>query len=499
MRTSSKRELACLALIAIFACALWSMAALAGAAPTTTVSLSTLGNPTGGAPLQGETPFAPSYFGANSVNGKFPSNGNDYVKDGGPATSTTKGLEGRGPHGGYDTTTNKCGVCHSAHNGGSNASATGLTSGAQLLRTGVTGCEYCHVGSTGLFSNATVYKASGGNVSDLGAGNSGHAITGNPVTIPASGKGTITLTCTSCHSVHGAVNNWMPTDFYTDGSHASMDTAKYGYKLLLAAPGGGTPVPNKSAVGIDPTADPAIVNQFALSIWCESCHDKTTSVQTMESANEASNWSRDTTFTASATGGTTHTTGKIATSVSSPNINGPHASTLVGVGTGPLQCYTCHRGGGLSPAVKTGSDAAPSLQLGKLGYEQMTSASCSICHYGTASYAVDPARLNGTSDWPHSSTGDVALLGNWTVDQSDLYNPTPKRITITTANRQEMLCNRCHPVDSKASTSITFIWAIHAYTHGYPTNPLTGSWETSTTVGTLGSTYSPGYSTGTGQ
>ncbi len=498
-----KNKLVYLAMIVGVACISWAIAACAGAAPVTeSVSLSGLTTPMGiDAVPQPSTPFAPEYFGANSVNGKFPANGNDYVKDGGPATATTPGLIGRGPHGGYDTTTYKCGVCHSAHNGGyrtdSNGDATGAIANNQLLRTGMTGCEYCHVGSTGLFADTAVYTSNGGNVSDLGADNSGHAITGSAVTVPASDKGTMTLSCTSCHSVHGTISNWMPTDFYTDNSNAAMESAKWGYKLLLSNPGkNADPVPNQPDTTVaDVGADPAAVNQFSFSAWCASCHNKTTAVQAMAAVGTTP--SADTTFTASVTGGATHATADLAT-----GIPGPHYSTMRGIGMGSLQCYTCHRGGGLSAETLLITDATTLAQLNTLGYAQKADASCSICHYGTADFALDSAVLDRSSDWPHSSKNDVALLGSWTIDLSGTDPAATYKddkgapLKITAANSQELVCGRCHPVSSKDATQIIFALSPHSLSHVYPTNAL-GLFMTSGTLGSTEATYSPGYGSGT--
>ena len=502
MRALHKSGLIYFAVIVSAACAFCMIAAIAAAAPATgTVSLSSLAAPSLGAPAPADdsmpvpsTPFTPNYFGANSTNDQFPSNGNDYQKGGGSVANPVAGLEGRGPHGGYDTTTYKCGVCHAAHSAGSSATDAGTLSSPDaqfLVRKGTTGCEYCHTGNTGLLSSAQVYTANKGNVAKLGKGNSGHAITGKSVTVPASDIGMMTLECTSCHSVHGTLNDWMPTDYYSDGSHASMDTAKYGYKLLLSNPGGGDhAAPNKSAREVsDFGADTAAVNQFTLSVWCASCHDKAPLPQDYMTATGAP--ADTTTFTTTQASADIHSDQAIATDGSS-DINGPHYTSFVGIGMGATQCYTCHRGG-LSAEVAPLNNAGVN-QLSAMGYTAAGEASCSLCHYGTADFANDPANLDGTSDWPHSSVGDEALLGNWTVDQTDPQDPILKpNVTITADIVRPAICSRCHPVESKNGTDLTFFSSGHMLTHSYPINPLTGSWATSQTVGTLQNNYSPGY------
>jgi len=438
-------------------------------------------------------PFTPKYFGDSDT---FPSNGAAYVKSGEAAPTALAGLEGRGPHGGYDTATYKCGVCHAAHSGGTGGAASGPAAAATaqfLLRAGTTGCEYCHVGS-GLFSSVQVYTADNGDVTIPTKTNSGHPITGEPVTVPDSSIGTMTLQCTSCHSVHGTTNDWMPTDFYKDGSHAAMDTAQYGYKLLLASPGVSA-VPDKEVTPVtDPGANPAAVNQFALSAWCASCHDKAAQAQKMTSAEPT--MSDEATFTASVDGGVTHQKTTLAKNASG-DISGPHDSTMVGVGNGAPQCYTCHRGGGLSAEVPVPTDEATVNKLKEMGYTLAPDESCSLCHYGTLDFASDPANVNGTSDWPHSSTNDVDMLGDWSVDFTDSSQLTSDTVSggVTKDNTQEVVCGRCHRVASKTDTTITYYKSWHyLFTHQYPINPLTGSWETSGTIGTLEGAYSEGYS-----
>ena len=503
MRVPKKNSLTYFVVTAIAVCTFCAIATCATAAPVkTTVSLAQLSEPVvtlssnETTPPGPSTPFTPAFFGSTV----FPSNGNNYTKGGSSVAQAMAGLESRGPHGGYDTATAKCGVCHSAHsaNGLGEIASPAPTSNTPavvnsfLTRAGTTGCEYCHVGSTGLFSNAKVYTANDGDVADLGTGNSGHAITGKPVTVPASDLGTMTLSCASCHTIHGvnSTSNWMPTDFFGTNDN---DTAQYGYKLLVANPSGGAnPVPNTSTMTVTkPGLDPKAVNQFALSAWCANCHNETTAVQAMATA--APEASEETTFSAGVTGNVTHTSQTIGTTASS-KVTGPHYSTMMGVGAGAPQCYTCHRGGNLSAEVPIPS-TADAAKLTALGYTPPTDPKCSLCHYGTADFALDPARLNYTSDWPHSSTNDVDMLGNWSIDSTTTPNaPVVKPdTTITAANSQEMVCGRCHPVASKTATTITYNKSLHVLTHSYPIDPLTGSWETSHTVGTLTGTYSPGF------
>jgi predicted CXXCH cytochrome family protein len=186
------------------------------------------------------------------------------------------------PHGGYNTTTNKCKICHAVHR---------AESSYYLMRADSQGdvCIYCHVGSS--HSSKNVYDGPGG----MGTSN-GHRI-GAPPAIPASttymvleqaeitsvdasgnattvtvpvrsadagenrmfalqrrhgqnvagnGRfgyarvGPTALTCMSCHQVHGAVNElWRPLRF---PNHETTVTA--GYKMLRATPSGSVQGPD---------------------------------------------------------------------------------------------------------------------------------------------------------------------------------------------------------------------------------------------------------------
>jgi len=373
------------------------------------------------------------------------------------------------------------------------------------------------------------------------------------------------------HGVSPGVN-WMPRDFYTDASHnidashKTMDTAKYGYKLLLASPGGKTAVPDTASVDVtDPGTDPAAVNQYALSAWCANCHDKTGTIPVMsaaagalsakpavEAAAGTGTAAADGTGTADGTAAptSTETTFSVtvkpnvsaATKSSGSGITGSPASELLvttssnsayhetqtehtmatmqvsGMSVGVPQCYTCHRGGLSQKGAGDTLSTEQINQLASLGYTLPTDNSCAICHYGTADFATDSRMLDGSSDWPHSSAGDVSLLGNWTVDFSNLSNlqtppGTSQDKTLIEDNVQTDFCGRCHPgypptggllppmntaspakamLGASAPTTLTFYYSLHTLTHSYPTNS-SGAWKTSGTIGTLKGTYSPGY------
>lgn len=137
------------------------------------------------------------------------------------------------PHGDYDTTTYKCGVCHAVH-----AAASG---GQKLLPAPVsTACDYCHVDLSGA-----------GYVQVYGGVSTNHT-TGS--TFAHNND------CTACHQVHGAAD-----DMSTFSGGAS-------YKILMDV----TNVTDRG--GVDYTAysaDPATGDTNAdesMSKWCSQCH-----------------------------------------------------------------------------------------------------------------------------------------------------------------------------------------------------------------------------------
>ncbi len=513
LMTTLKNRRSQVMLLACAFCLFCSLAGLAGAAEVSSVSLSKLAAPQ---PLAAETaandavkpamPFEPNFFGSSAT---YPSAGTDYTLPNHKASSNLEGLDNRGPHGGYDTTTNKCGVCHTAHSTetAQSSAAAGSVTDNHLLREGVTGCEYCHLdgGVVAPQSNVTVYTANEGNTADLGDDNSGHAITGTAVKVPASSKGDMVLSCGSCHTVHGTIGGWKPTDFYGRAADNAASSLAIGYKLLRANPAGGLNTTPIKAENISSVAtDTAAVNQFAFSAWCGTCHDKayraTETVQKTRSAND--------TFVGSTEGTATHTETAMATGVTG-DINGPHDSTMTGVGMGAAQCYTCHRGG-LSAQVTP--DATQAAKLEDLGYKPGTNSDdtkCSICHYGTADFASDPTVINQTSDWPHTSMNSVSLLGNWSVEQGADWSSNPlanatvndvttSTVTVTVANKNTVVCGRCHVITSTASGKNHYTISNHVLSHTYPSDPFTGDplsgmFKTTETTGTLDSLYSPGY------
>ena len=171
-----------------------------------------------------------------------------------------------GPHGGYDTTTNKCKTCHAVHR------ATG-TFALMRVDTPDQACEYCHIGDhrhsvvDAYWQAGTIYPSNG---HTIGAGpdipdssvwqweetQTIMAENGTEFTVrarrynPSKNKlmrwtvhggrwlrvGPTDLRCQSCHQPHNAILQvWKPYKS-ADGGATRWDS---GYKLLRLSPSGG--------------------------------------------------------------------------------------------------------------------------------------------------------------------------------------------------------------------------------------------------------------------
>ena len=528
----------------------------------------------------------------------FPSDGEQYTFDGTEPHQNIQ-LRGRGPHGGYTTTSAKCAVCHSAHSAQITENSNDLTlvsrGNSSLQRQGATSCEFCHLTGTPIggtiqsmgapedgtaASTNVVYTGGMGGASQITDLASGHSLLEPGVTIPNSvlyidlnaeidgadpnwqpsnQMVTITdgLTCSTCHAVHGNVGTWQPTDFFrgevTDpiytgntfeeaGEFSNSETTdEIGYKLLRANPGAvANPGVSAPATEAEDNDDPIFstdqdqVNQFTMNVWCASCHNSPAldkEMTTIRSALEdTGEWvSRVATFQATGEAADLHNvTGGYANLPGDDGdfdtvVNEPHATSFIGVYSGPGQCYTCHRGdmANFFPATAwlpqgdpegnfepLGDDDNPALadlaRLRALGYfsleetsgtssanlleQQARTLACGSCHFGTADYA----RWAPQSDWPHRSPDtDTMLLGlNLTEDQQNEVRGPGNSPRLPADIATEQFCSRCHigPASANGENNL-FLISHHEIAHGGLNNDGV--------TGTLPAPPGPGFVPGT--
>ncbi|MDZ4179494.1 MAG: hypothetical protein U1E29_09720 [Coriobacteriia bacterium] len=141
---------------------------------------------------------------------------------------------GTSPHGGYNTATVKCGVCHSVHN----ASALGAE---VLLPSSVAdACSYCHLDSASGYTQ--VYNGDPDNYYGTDYSNAHNFYD--------TGSGWTGVQCTTCHQVHGAANQ------VTGNAYLAQRLLKNQVQYDLNA---GAPLPGDSP-------------EEALTKWCAGCH-----------------------------------------------------------------------------------------------------------------------------------------------------------------------------------------------------------------------------------
>lgn len=461
--------------------------------------------------IAGASYLEPSFYSSAANLTRYPSNGGEYTVGVILGSEESTALAGRGPHGGYDTTTMKCQTCHSAH--GADAPSPPDYQGNSLLRAGSTGCEYCHLNSS-VAASTQVYLATNGNpaIDSVEATVSGHSI-GQHANVPDSSLEDFNLSCGSCHSVHAAdAQLWKPTDFYQDPAKPTipMSTAVYGYKLLKANPDGDESSVATFAASSNPTTDPATINQYASAVWCMDCHDArmtatSTEPLTAEDTNTNPGYlglteSFETTTFRYDVGAGQITYGADTWAPAEDNCPAPRKAPLEGLYQGPSQCYNCHRGGlqpladGLAPEDTTQAALLAKIEGSGAGYLQNANddqgeLDCSTCHYAPADFAADDKRRSGEADWPHSSGNDFKLLGDWTVDPSvdstaTVAAPIPGGMTEQSIPRY--VCGRCHPTDDGVTFAISNIISRH-----YQLSIQ--NVVTTNTAGLLGTFYSPGW------
>ncbi len=172
-----------------------------------------------------------------------------------------------GPHGGYSSSTSKCGVCHSVH-----AAPSGF-----LLLPGPTiksVCESCHDGTGGngvygVIKARTGQKPLSAHSIETTNVIPGGAADGGPRAQVFSGPGG-TLTCTDCHSPHG---DWSQWDLNTSrtvkpflGDRYRSDVSTYSSEVATAYATASNRLLRRTPTGAETS-----VTVYGAG-WCATCH-----------------------------------------------------------------------------------------------------------------------------------------------------------------------------------------------------------------------------------
>jgi len=421
--------------------------------------------------------------------GSYSPDGTDYSMGGGFYDQSD--FAGRGPHGGYDTSTNKCSACHAVHR----------AEGAYFLTRSdspTDACAYCHLGAAPYSSLAVYTENPAGiytpNGHTIGAGPSIpdstthmetegiELVEGRPETTvtvrryeperkllyrivgygfgamghPSLGGddrftriGPEQLSCSSCHHTHGAEDQlWRPQAYDETYETDEAGFLSGGYKLLRRFPGAtvaGDPAPGTP---ID-AADLAKVPESRL----------------IADVNYSTRVSLEATYTEN--GETFRQPDWVAQGFSG---GADGSATVVNQYTLSVWCADCHNlnigsgytqaEGGEPEAGRAHSDrthTVPGVAAfgGGSGGSQCYSchrndlgraSGCSRCHYTPETYRLQIAG----SDFPHSGSDDSrALLGAFSIEVSPdavRWSDFSYVDAVITEENTDAVCLRCHAV-----------------------------------------------------
>jgi hypothetical protein len=183
---------------------------------------------------------------------KYPNPGDCIACHGGAVNPIyPSGVALQGPHAGYTTQSRTCNGCHSTH--AATVDGYAMLPGPTITAT----CELCHDGTGGhgvygVLAARGLTVASGHRTETNFTVPGGDESTGGTATIEFAGAGS-TLTCSDCHSTHGAD---IVRPFTTERPRNASDTAgSVSSEMLKRMPTG----------AVAPTADYG-------SEWCGGCH-----------------------------------------------------------------------------------------------------------------------------------------------------------------------------------------------------------------------------------
>jgi hypothetical protein len=420
----------------------------------------------------------------------YSSEGADYSIGGGWVDQSK--FATAGPHGGYDTSTNKCKVCHAVHR----AEGTYYLLRANSIDDA---CNYCHIdsphsrkevytgndagiytpnghtmGASSRIPDSTVYQESvtvtlqGTSVKVrtyneekkqmfrvqwYGRSPLGHPTQG-PLTQPQFGKtGPTPLNCSSCHQVHNATSQiWQPARYLTGhNSPYAVGAPDWkmteGYKLLRRFPGATT---TYGAGGWAGTTAIAKVPETTL----------------VADQQFSTNFSKETTYVGIDDGLTWRQTdwvvGQDAWTGDAKNVTQGALSVWcadchnLNIGTRGVVTGDAELGFGRAHAERTHPvPASRGFQCYSCHRSGMSAASgCNRCHYNTSNYlsdaAADLSSFGRPTDFPHAGADDeYKLLGAFSIASAPPATfPNTWEVVYTEtavgANNLDAVCIRCH-------------------------------------------------------
>ncbi len=342
---------------------------------------------------------------------RYPAAGGDCASCHGESGDGFSWDKESGPHAGYSTTTRKCAACHSVHEAPSDSIL--LLPAATISAT----CFSCHDGTGGWGVYGTIEARTG---TAAGSGHAydqtsvipgGDAGSGGAVSVEFSGPSG-TLTCTDCHSPHGA----------------NVVSAFMGDRRRVRNAASNSPVSTK-LLKQQPTGASTAVTSYG-SDWCLTCHAGRSSdgvIHNHPVESSTTTWvygnvavlAADTATSATVMGGlggVSFAGGGHESASGGPGNRGylmPYPRTTQQAGHAPI-CQQCHE---------------DTRSVGELvsGGTQGDAATASIA-------AADGVYWNG-STWA-TSTADNPLFQNFPHETENAY------MLVETADD---LCLNCHP------------------------------------------------------
>lgn len=441
-------------------------------------------------------------FNDSTVSTWYADDGASYSIGGGAVNQAD--FVGKGPHGGYDTSTNKCKVCHAVHR------AEGTY---YLLRANSSddACTYCHIGGSA-HSDRVVYT---GNAAGIDTPN-GHTMGASsripdssvrsytttvainttvvkvrnyesemkqlnrvmyygrsPIGHPAYSSGALTfgevgptpLSCSNCHQVHNAkAQIWQPPAYVDGYNNPSVTRLTAGYKLLRRFPGASIVPGNEAQAGTTAIAKVpestliADVNYSTNASFEATYVDSDAAGQGDKLTWRQPDWVVGSSFASYHANVTQYQLSVWCADCHNLNI----ANDPVTAGTSELGFQAVHAERSHPVPASRGFDCYACHRSG------MSSASgCNRCHYSPQNYATDAGLalsygevttasaavqaaegFNRPTDFPHAGANDeYKLLGAYSLATLPVGDGTftkTNALTTITADNLDAVCLRCH-------------------------------------------------------